>query len=85
MSGMKFSLFKLKGTFSNGSAHAMAKFGDKDFPKTIITLFNRVCSQHAAGKMVILGEYANEERAEEVRDEILRAYKAEKDYFLPEA
>lgn len=83
MSGMKFSLYKMNGKFSNGLSHGMVKFGDKGFPKTMITLLNKVCSQHSDGKVIILAEYATEERAEEVKDEILLAYKQEKDYILP--
>lgn len=83
MSGTRFSVFKIDGKFSNGYSHAMIDFGKKDFPNTIVTLFNKVCSRHK-DKLVTLATYSSPDRAEEVRAELLEAYKMEKDYYLPE-
>ena len=85
ISGMKFSIFAQNGkSFSNDFRHAMVDFKSKKFKKTIFTEDNKICSQ-GSGEKIILAEYENSERAEEVKNELLATYdKQQSDYFLPE-
>lgn len=83
---MKFSIFAPRDkTFSNGFHSAMVDFNSKKFLKSIFTEENKIYSENKKHGKVILAEYDSKQRAEEIKNELLNAYKKnQSDYFLPE-
>lgn len=82
---LKFQIFAQNGgQFSNGMHSAIIKYGVKNFSDSIAVEDRYIIAKGNTDGIVVLAKYGSEERAKQVRAEMLDIYDNERgDYILP--